>query len=163
MKKTILSYMLAAVCSVCVFTACSDDDDPKPDPTPDPVEKNLTTDDIAGNYEGALNIAGQDVPGQTITLAKVDATTVKVQLKNFAFGEIPIGDIEADCKATTDNTEKSELSGTTTVKVAAMGNIELPVSVSGSATKGGELTLKIGVKEVPLLGEISVDFKGSKK
>lgn len=49
MKKSVFYYLFAVICTVCLFTACSDDDD-------DDNKKALTVDNIVGTYPGDLDI-----------------------------------------------------------------------------------------------------------
>ena len=66
----------------------------------------------------------QPIPNTSITVIKVDANTVKVALKDFKFGELVIGDITANCKATLDKEgDDFDLNGQTTLTVAALGTL----------------------------------------
>lgn len=47
MKKSVFYYLFAVICTVCLFTACSDDDDDN---------KILTVDNIVGTYPGDLDV-----------------------------------------------------------------------------------------------------------
>lgn len=55
MKKSVFYYLFAVICTVCLFTACSDDDDDD--------NKVLTVDNIVGTYPGDLDVtlAGTEV------------------------------------------------------------------------------------------------------
>ena len=48
MKKSVFYYLFAVICTVCLFTACSDDDDDD--------NKVLTVDNIVGTYPGDLDV-----------------------------------------------------------------------------------------------------------
>lgn len=60
MKKNLFYYLFAVICSVGVFTSCSDDDDPD---FSQAIEQ-----EIAGTYKGTLDISldavvvGKDLP-----------------------------------------------------------------------------------------------------
>ena len=117
MKKNLFYYLFAVICSVALFTSCSDDDD---------AVKGLTIDNVVGTFTGDLSVLQQPIPNTSITVIKVDANTVKVALKDFKFGELVIGDITANCKATLDKEgDDFDLNGQTTLTVAALGNVEL--------------------------------------
>lgn len=116
MKKNLFYYLFAVICSVALFTSCSDDDD---------AVKGLTIDNVVGTFTGDLSVLQQPIPNTSITVIKVDANTVKVALKDFKFGELVIGDITANCKATLDKEgDDFDLNGQTTLTVAALGNVE---------------------------------------
>ena len=77
MKKNFFYYLFAVICSVALFTSCSDDDD---------AVKGLTIDNVVGTFTGDLSVLQQPIPNTSITVIKVDANTVKVALKDFKFG-----------------------------------------------------------------------------
>lgn len=154
MKKSILYYLFAVVCTVCLFTACSDDDD-------DDV-KGLTVDNIVGTYTGTLEVMGQNVPNVPITVSKIDAGKVKVELKNFAFAGITVGNVSADCTATPDSEgDELNLHGTTNVQVADLQGISLPVTIAGDAT-ATKLDVDITITGIPAIGNITVEYEGTK-
>ena len=143
MKKNLFYYLFAVICSVTLFASCSDDDD-------DDV-KGLTIDNVVGTFTGDLKVLQQPIPNTSITVIKVDANTVKVELKDFKFGELVIGDITADCKATLDKEgDDFDLNGQTTLTVAALGNIELPITIEGEVD-AKELDIDINITNVPVL------------
>ena len=150
MKKLIF-YAWVAACAFCVFTACSDDDDSK---------KSLSVNEIIGTYSGVLQTLGTSVPNTQIVLSKVDDRTVKLELKDFAFGDLPIGDISANCAVTPD-TDDLNLNGSSQVAVAALGDVVLPVVVNGEAD-GNTLDVDITVSNIPGIGSIQVDYEGRK-
>lgn len=155
MKKSIFYYLFAVVCTVCLFTACSDDDD-------DDNKTTLTVDNIVGTYTGALQVMGQSIPNIPITVSKVSASKVKVELKDFTFAGISVGDISAECAATPESDgNKLDLNGAANVTVAALGNIELPIVIDGDAT-ANKLDIDIDITGVPAIGAIKVEFEGTK-
>ncbi|WP_242385354.1 calycin-like domain-containing protein [Phocaeicola sartorii] len=154
MKKNLFYYLFAVICSVTLFASCSDDDD-------DDV-KGLTIDNVVGTFTGDLKVLQQPIPNTSITVIKVDANTVKVELKDFKFGELVIGDITADCKATLDKEgDDFDLNGQTTLTVAALGNIELPITIEGEVD-AKELDIDINIINVPVLNTLKVEFEGTK-
>lgn len=80
MKKSIFYYLFAVVCTVCLFTACSDDDNDD--------KVTLIVDNIVGTYPGKMDIrlTGNSVASDiaaSITVGKVSDGKVKVSLSNF--------------------------------------------------------------------------------
>lgn len=152
MKKNLFYYLFAVICSVALFTSCSDDDD---------AVKGLTIDNVVGTFTGDLSVLQQPIPNTSITVIKV-ANTVKVALKDFKFGELVIGDITANCKATLDKEgDDFDLNGQTTLTVAALGNVELPIVIEGEVD-AKELDIDINITNVPLLNTLKVEFEGTK-
>ena len=157
MKKSILYYLFAVVCTVCLFTACSDDDD-------DNNNKALTVDNIVGTYPGKMDIklAGNSVASDmetSITVGKVSDSKVKISLSNFTIPVVlpaPVN-IEAEC-AVTPSTDELKLNGTTTIDLSAMNLGNLDVVVAGDAD-GKELDLDITVTTMGVV----VEFDGQKK
>ena len=95
MKKSVFYYLFAVICTVCLFTACSDDDDDN---------KILTVDNIVGTYPGDLDVtlAGTEVAkdvAASIVVTRVDDSKVKVSLSNFTIpGVLPVPmTIDATC------------------------------------------------------------------
>lgn len=153
MKRNLFYYLFAVVCTVCLCTACSDDDDD---------EKVLTLNQVEGTYNGVLEVIGQSVPNVPISVAKVNESKVTVQLKNFSFSGITIGEISAECTAVLDSDGgEFDLRGTTTVKLADLGNVELPVVVEGDVN-ARKLDIDIIINNVPALGSIKVEYEGTK-
>lgn len=158
MKKNLL-YLFALICSMTLFTACSDDDDNQTTPEP-PV---LATSEIAGSYSGSLDvsIAGEssgpitDVP-VTVTAAE-DGSTVTISLNYNLNGSLPL-DISVDC-STVATENQITMSGST--NVALFGG-ELPTTVTGTAD-GTNLNLNIAVDASALLGyNVDVVYTGTK-
>lgn len=148
MKKSIFYYLFAVVCTVCLFTACSDDD--------------IAIDDIVGQYPGTLDVsmAGQSVAKDlptTIAVTSLSDSQVKVSLMGFTIpGVLPVPvNIEVTCNVTLKDGEL-RLSGNDTISIPSFGDI--PVSVTGEAD-GNELDLDILVTSLT----VSVDFEGYKK
>ncbi|MBQ8519792.1 MAG: calycin-like domain-containing protein [Bacteroides sp.] len=151
MKKTILG-LCALMCCAGLFTACGDGDD-----NPAPV---LTVDNITGTYTGSLEVLGSTIPGTSISLSKLDAQTVNMQLKDFAMGELAIGDISAACNVTPDG-DDFNLYGTTDLVLEALGGATVLVTIDGEAD-GKTLDVDLNISNVPGLGNFKVEFEGTK-
>ena len=156
MKKSVFYYLFAVICTVCLFTACSDDDD-------DDNKKALTVDNIVGTYPGDLDItlAGTEVAKDvvaSIVVTKVSDSKVKVSLSNFTIpGLLPVPmTIEATCDVV-PSTDELKLNGQTTLDMSALGMGELVVVITGDAD-GKELDLDIAVTAM----KVVVDFEGRK-
>ena len=135
MKKSVFYYLFAVICTVCLFTACSDDDDDD--------NKVLTVDNIVGTYPGDLDVtlAGTEVAkdvAASIVVTRVDDSKVKVSLSNFTIpGVLPVP---------------------MTIDMSALGMGELAVVITGDAD-GKELDLDIAVATM----KVVVDFEGRKQ
>lgn len=156
MKKSVFYYLFAVICTVCLFTACSDDDD-------DDNKKALTVDNIVGTYPGDLDItlAGTEVAkdvAASIVVTKVSDSKVKVSLSNFTIpGLLPVPmTIEATCDVV-PSTDELKLNGQTTIDMSALEMGELAVVITGDAD-GKELDLDIAVTAM----KVVVDFEGRK-
>lgn len=161
MKKNVL-YLLALICSVTLFTACSDDDE-----TPA-----FTLDNVAGTYAGTINLSvgdgeATDLPGSyDLEVTKGEGSTVTIALRNFAIDlgggtELPLGDIVVDCTATVlDNS--ASISGQDDVELDGLfPGIPLPTTVTGTCD-GTNLSLNIDVTGVPAFNTVAVVFAGTK-
>lgn len=151
MKKELFYYLFAVLCTVCTFTACSDDDDDKPG-------FEISVNDIVGDYYGDIVAMGDTVENTKITLTKVSDSKVNVELLNFSYGVMTIGDIKAECTAQLDGGNYM-LNGETTVVVPMFGSMALPVTVTGKSD-GKELDMTISVN----MGASSMDvtYNGKK-
>ena len=146
MKKNLFYYLFAMICSVALFASCSDDDD---------EVTGLTIDQVVGTFTGQLEVLNQSIPGTSIFVTKVDANTVKVELKDFKFSGLTIGDISAECKVALDREgDDFDLNGQATLTVAALGNIELPISITGEVD-AKELDIDINITNVPAKEHLS--------
>lgn len=92
MKKNLL-FLFALICSMSLFTACNNDDNPEL-----PVEK-----DLAGAYKGELGISindqslGGTIPQKVyISKSASGENQLKLELKAFMFGTMNLGDIQVD-------------------------------------------------------------------
>lgn len=125
MKKN-LFFLFALICSMSLFTACSDDD---PDYTP------VIEEEIAGNYKGVLGVSingqqvAQNIP-QRISVSGAGATSINLSLTNFSFSGIQVGDVALQNCPMTQNGNTYDFTGATnlnitglTASVNATGNI----------------------------------------
>ncbi len=154
MKKKLCFLMMAVF--FLGMTACSDDDDDKKEA-------------VAGTYTGTITVTdeagtpiGEPLTGQKITIVDAGKDRINLELKDFKFGELVIGDITANCKATLDKEgDDFDLNGQTTLTVAALGNVELPIVIEGEVD-AKELDIDINITNVPLLNTLKVEFEGTK-
>jgi len=153
MKKSVFYYLFAVICTIGLFTSCSDDDN-----------KVLTVDNIVGTYPGDLDVtlAGTEVAkdvAASIVVTRVDDSKVKVSLSNFTIpGVLPVPmTIDATCDVV-PSTNELKLNGQTTIDMSALGMGELAVVITGDAD-GKELDLDIAVATM----KVVVDFEGRKQ
>lgn len=155
MKKNYFYLLFMALCTVCMFTACSSDDDDKD------TNKPIMLNDIIGTYNGTLQVMGTSIE-EKLVIEKVDDSNVRVVLKDFTFANMPIGTISAECAAAKDDKGTAyNIYGTAKIAVAMFNNIELPVTVDGDCN-GKELDVTISIEDAPMVGNIEVDFYGKK-
>lgn len=126
MSKKLL-YLLTLTCSICLFTACGDDDEKKEE------EIDNSWEQVAGTYEGeklALSYGETPLTGKKVTFSASSSTNGTLALTNVIPGEdaTTISDIKV---------VKSEFSGTATTTNA---NVEYTGSV-----KDEVMTLKLTV------------------
>ena len=162
MKKN-LFYLFALICSMSLFTACSDNEDPEPNPE-SPIDGS-----IAGDYKGLMDVyyenpeieIAKDMV-QKITLTQSSSSSVSLELKNFAITlngtSLPIGDLAiADCVLTVKD-EVYSFSGSADLELIVG---KCAVSVTGTVKdKAIELTIKVNVDNGAM--EVRVEYKGEK-
>ena len=124
MKKNLFYYLFAVICSVALFTACSDDDEKQ-------VDKSWQ--ELVGEYSGenlVLSYGEMALTGKTVTFSATGSTDGKLLLNNIIPGEneTTISNVEV---------KNSEFSGTATTTYA---NVEYAGSV-----KDKIMTLKLTV------------------
>lgn len=161
MKKR-LFYLFALICSMGLFTACSDDEtETKEEMT---LEQVITT-ELAGTYDGTLGIIVNGLSlgsmEQSIILSKSSSAdnSLKLELKNFEFILPTPFDITVDPCAVTESNGTYTFAGSQEVAVGMLGN--LPVKVSGTI-KGDNITIDITVDATALLGQtVNVSFEGT--
>lgn len=155
MKKNFF-YLFALICSMSLFTACSDDDD---DPVY-PIEEEL-----AGTYKGTLDIEVAGAPMATglpknITIAKAGNNVVTLELKDFSFMGMNLGTIKLDKCVLRQNGTSYTFTGNQELNMPN-GIGKCNVAVNGTFNNGrAEANLDIQVLQ---LGQtVKVVYKGSK-
>lgn len=156
MKKNLL-FLFALICSMSLFTACNNNDEPVL-----PIEV-----DMAGAYKGELGISvnGQSLGGgmpQKVYISKSASggNQLKLELKAFAFGTMNLGDIQVDQCLVIEKDGTFQFSGSQTLTLAApIGTC--PVTVAGTI-KNGKISINIGVKVEALKQEVVAKFDGTK-
>lgn len=162
MKKR-LFYLFALICSMGLFTACSDDEtDAKEEMT---LEQVITT-ELAGTYDGTLDIIVNDQPistglEQSIVLSKSSSAdnSLKLELNDFSFLQIPFNIAVDPCEVTESNGTYT-FAASQEVTVGVLGTF--PVQVSGTI-KGDNISIDIAVDALAVLGQtVNVSFEGTK-
>lgn len=157
MKKNLL-YLFALICSMTLFTACSDDDDNTP--------QTMTTADLAGTYTGTLTLAlgeGTEptpVPNIAITVTRIDDTSVNVKVADLDLGMGTPLSIELDCTAALSETSAA-LSGNANLEIPLFPGTPLPTTLAGTCD-GTNVDLDITVTEAPAVETVHVSFTGTK-
>lgn len=132
MKKN-LFYLFALVCSMSLFTACSDDDDA-------PDYSKVIESEIAGNYKGTLTVTveGTTMPSepQKITIEKASPSAINLSLANFSFMGITIGDIELKNCILSQNGDTYTFTGTQKLEVEGLScTINAQGTIANGAVK----------------------------
>lgn len=156
MKKNLL-FLFALICSMGLFTACNNDDEPEL-----PVEK-----DLAGAYKGDLGISindqslGSTIPQKVyISKSALGENQLKLELKAFMFGTMNLGDIQVDPCLVTEKGGTYSFSGSQTLTLAdPIGTC--PVTVEGSI-EDGKIAINISVKVEALGQDVVAKFDGTK-
>ena len=117
MKKNLFFYLFAVLCTMPLFTSCSDDDEDAPVVVP--VEE-----EIAGNYKGTLNVTVDaiNMPSvtQRVSVTEAGENAINLSISNFSFSGIQIGDIDLVNCALTENAGRYEFAGTTSVNASIL-------------------------------------------
>lgn len=163
MNKRLFYYLFAVLCTVTLFTSCSDDDDNGKGDDQTEVA------DISGNYKGNLVVSINEHPAdpisQVISITKSGNQTSQVvlSLKNFSFGGQLVGDIEVPCMVEEREGTQSFSGQKNLTFTTPFGQLlgTLPTSVNGTV-KDGKICMKIGVTVAALEQVVDVDFDGNK-
>lgn len=161
MKKLFL-FLFVALFSL-GFVACSDDDD----------VYYVTETDVNGVYLGSMDVdapyggaqLGAEGVKQKIYVTKTGENLVKLQLKNFEFKGIPVGDIEVDQVAVSKEKDDFILNGNGKLTLIVGG---CDVNVTGKIDASGNCVVVIGVNviekgELDFVGlKVTVDFTGKR-
>lgn len=154
MKKSIFYYLFAVVCTVCLFTACSDDDD-------DDNTSTLTVDNIVGTYNGTLQIKTLNLSVQApVKVIKVSDSKITVGVTGLTIMEIPVDPINVECSIKKDAKDNEfDIAGSGKAKITGLG--EFPVTITGDADSK-ELDIDIVVTKIPALNTLTIEFDGTK-
>lgn len=129
MKKN-LFYLFALICSMSLFTACSDDDEA-------PDYSKVIESEMAGDYKGTLTVTvnGTTAPSepQKIKIEKAGPSAINLSLANFSFMTIVIGDVELKNCALSQNGDTYTFTGTQDLKVDALS---CTINAKGAITNG---------------------------
>ena len=154
--KTKLMYFFGLLCMLGLFSACSDDDKVEPIGT-----------EFDGVYKGTLDVdldgtkVGTDLP-QKVYVTKVGDNLIKMELKNFSFGAMALGNISVDkCNVEKQGDNACQFDGEQKLSLPVVGDCD--VVMSGTIT-GEKLEMVINVKATQEGAAINVkvDFTGTK-
>ena len=153
MKKN-LFYLFALICSMSLFTSCSDDDDPVY-----PIEE-----EIAGTYKGTLDIELAGTPVATgmpknITIAKVSGNSISLELKDFSFMGNNIGTINLEKCVLKQNGTSYTFTGSQELNLSDIGKCN--VDVAGTINNG-KVEADLNIDVLQLGQKVKVVYKGTK-
>lgn len=166
MKKN-LFYLFALICSMSLFTACSDDDEA-------PDYSKVIESEMAGNYKGTLTVTveGTTMPSepQKIKIEKAGPSAINLSLANFSFMGITIGNVELKNCVLSQNGNVYTFTGTQDLKVDALSctinakgtiaNSAVKVDMDIDATVGGlKQSVKVVYEGTRLTGSESSEAK----
>lgn len=132
MKKNLFYYLFAVICSVTLFTACSDDDE---DTTWQQIPE-ITNDNVT------LTLNDKTPANATVAFDIINAESGKLTLKDAIYGH-PTVDINVTLQKKDDTSYN--FSGTANLDPARMAasNTALKVTVSGTVTTAGKVTVDV--------------------
>ncbi len=155
MKKS-LFFLFALICSMSLFTACSDDDDPD--------YSKVIEEEIAGDYKGTLDVSvdGNKLQGgisKKVTVEKAGPTAINLSLKDFTL-IIPVGDVMLhNCQL---KEEQNGYSFVGTDKLAVNG-LDCTIGVQGTVQgKQLKVNLDVDAKLGAVKQQVTVTFNGEK-
>ena len=169
MKKNLFFYVFAVLCSVNIFTACSDDEE-----TPVvPGQTTTISDQFVGKYKGVLDVkmvleSGQEAPlgtvsSQMITVTKDGDAAVNMQITNFSFLNLDLGTIDLkDCQLV--DAGSGAYTFTATSNLDKTGLLAARINASGRFSNG-KLALDLDIDEVAVGGNpvnytVKVTYEG---
>ncbi|WP_075557574.1 PCMD domain-containing protein [uncultured Parabacteroides sp.] len=154
--KTKLLYVFSMLCMLNLFIGCSDDDKVEPIGT-----------GFDGVYKGALDVdldganVGKGLP-QKVYVTKVGDNQIKMELKNFSFGAMALGNISVDkCNAEMQGENACKFDGEQKLSLPVVGDCDV---VMNGTIVGEKLEMVINVKATQEGAAITVkvDFSGTK-
>lgn len=151
MKKNLL-YLFALICSMSLFTACNNDNDPE----------YIQDGEFDGVYLGTLDVDAEglikvdDIP-QKVYITKTGENQFKMELKNFSFQTLNLGTISVENIAVVKSGTSCTFTGSQKITLLVG---ECAVTVTGSI-EGDKLDMDIAVLAGGTLN-VKVDFEGAK-
>lgn len=154
--RTKLLYVFSMLCMLNLFIGCSDDDKTEPIGT-----------GFDGVYKGALDVdldgtnVGKGLP-QKVYVTKVGDNQIKMELKNFSFGTMALGNISVDkCNAEMQGENACKFDGEQKLSLPVVGDCDV---VMNGTIVGEKLEMVINVKATQAGAAITVkvDFSGTK-
>lgn len=154
--RTKLLYVFSMLCMLNLFIGCSDDDKTEPIGT-----------GFDGVYKGALDVdldgtnVGKGLP-QKVYVTKVGDNQIKMELKNFSFGQMALGNISVDkCNAEMQGENACKFDGEQKLSLPPIGDCDI---VMNGTIVGEKLEMVIDVKATQEGAAITVkvDFSGTK-
>ena len=132
MKKNLFYYLFAVICSVTLFTACSDDDE---DTTWQQIPE-ITNDNVT------LKLNNTTPAGATATIDIINGENAKVTLINAVYGH---ASVPVNVTMEKKNDTSYNFSGTTDLEAARMeaSNSPLKVTVNGTVDTAGKMTIDV--------------------
>lgn len=160
MNKRLLFTLISSM--ALLFAGCSNsDNDPKPGPEPEPPTPITPVEVVSGAYKGTLDITMAGAPiasdiTQKVTISKAATGTdaVKLELKNFSFEGMNIGDIVIDQCTVTEKEGTYSFTGEQNL-VLVVG--PCPVKIAGTV-KDKKISIDIDVT-VTAMGNVAVKAK----
>ena len=156
MNKKLIISLMTLICSVFSFSACSDDDGPKFPP--------IDT-EIAGNYKGSLDVKldGQAIITalpKNITITKAGDEAIDLELKDFSFGSMALGDIKLLNCVLTEQDGNYLIASTQTLNLAdPIGACEAQVE---GTIANGIAKVNINIDVTALKQKVEVAYTGTK-
>ena len=153
MKKNLFLLVLLFVSTL--ITSCKDDEK-----MPELIGDELNKVYYKGDLDIKLNnvTVGEDIP-QKIYITKTGVNLIKMELNNFSFSGMPIGDIVVNNIAVIKTGNNHTFTGAEKITLPVSAE-PCAVSVVGTI-KGNVMEMKITVN-VPVVGIVLVDFDGDK-
>ena len=154
-KLTSLCLALSAL----FLGSCNKDDGPGTDYT-DQVKA------VTGVYKGDLTVtlAGSPMPAQTQRIyvtANASGTAVKLEIRNFSFSGLTIGDIVLDeVPAVYENGQVVLQEKQTTLTIEGLGDLD--VTLTEGAVSGNNFTMELSIYQSSADLQIGVAFDGDK-
>ena len=163
MKKSLFFYLFAVLCTMSLFTSCSDDDDVV-----------SLAEIVAGDYDGTLDVAmdmggmsvsvGKDIE-ETVEVTKVTDAAVDLRIQGFSIIGMDLGNIELkNCQLTEVRDGVYDFTASSNLNVVGM----LSATVNGTGEfSGNTLTLNLDITDIALDGNdvtytVDVKYEGTK-